>query len=150
MRQLRDVEKQLGWKGWNSQNENRDADSIHQSLLTGLLSNIGARDGNSKEYNGARGTRFVIFPGSSISKKPPEFVMAAELVETSRLFARDVAKIEPAWVERAAGDLLRRNYSEPVWSRKRSTAMVHEKTMLYGVTIVRDRLVTYHRVDPCL
>ena len=148
VRQLRDVEKQLGWKGWNSQNENRDADSIHQSLLTGLLSNIGARDGNSKEYNGARGTRFVIFPGSSISKKPPEFVMAAELVETSRLFARDVAKIEPAWVERAAGDLLRRNYSEPVWSRKRSSAMVHEKTMLYGVTIVRDRLVPYHRVDP--
>lgn len=74
--------------------------------------------------------------------------MAAELVETSRLWARDVAKIEPAWVERAAGDLLKHSYSEPVWSRKRSAAMVHEKSMLYGVTIVRDRLVPYHRVDP--
>lgn len=161
VRQLRDVERQLGWvvrplqaqsqqdaagRGGSGESE-YDADAIHQSLLTGLLSNIGARDGNSKEFNGARGTRFMVFPGSSLSKKPPEFVMAAELVETSRLWARDVAKIEPAWVEKAAGDLLRHSYSEPVWSRKRSSAMVHEKTMLYGVTIVRDRLVPYHRVD---
>ncbi|MCP1387235.1 ATP-dependent RNA helicase HrpA [Corynebacterium sp. TA-R-1] len=148
VRQLRDVEKQLGWSRAENVVGERDAGAIHKSLLTGLLSNIGARDGNSKEFQGARGTRFMIFPGSSLSKRPPEFVMAAELVETSRLWARDVAKIEPAWVEKAAGDLLRRNYSEPVWSRKRSAAMVHEKTMLYGVTIVRDRLVPYHRVDP--
>ena len=74
--------------------------------------------------------------------------MAAELVETSRLWARDVAKIEPQWVERAAKDLLKHSYSEPVWSRKRSAAMVHQKSMLYGVTIVRDRLVPYHKVDP--
>ncbi|MEH0146282.1 ATP-dependent RNA helicase HrpA [Corynebacterium sp. Q4381] len=148
VRQLRDVERQLGWSRAENVAGERDADAIHKSLLTGLLSNIGARDGNSKEYDGARGTRFVVFPGSSLSKKPPAFLMAAELVETSRLFARDVAKIEPAWVEHAAGDLLRRSYSEPVWSRKRSAAMVHEKTMLYGVTIARDRLVPYHRVDP--
>lgn len=147
VRQLRDVQRQLGWSRAEDVAGERDADAIHKSLLTGLLSNIGARDGNSKEFNGARGTRFMVFPGSSLSKKPPEFVMAAELVETSRLWARDVAKIEPAWVERAAGDLLRRSYSEPVWSRKRSAAMVHEKTMLYGVPIVRDRLVPYHRVD---
>lgn len=147
VRQLRDVERQLGWSRAEDVAGERDADAIHKSLLTGLLSNIGARDGNSKEFDGARGTRFLVFPGSSLSKKPPEFVMAAELVETSRLWARDVAKIEPAWVERAAGDLLRRSYSEPVWSRKRSAAMVHEKTMLYGVTIARDRLVPYHRVD---
>lgn len=147
VRQLRDVERQLGWSRAEDVAGERDADAIHKSLLTGLLSNIGARDGNSKEFDGARGTRFLVFPGSSLSKKPPEFVMAAELVETSRLWARDVAKIEPAWVERAAGDLLRRSYSEPVWSRKRSAAMVHEKTMLYGVPIVRDRLVPYHRVD---
>lgn len=148
VRQLRDVERGLGWSRAENVANERDADAIHKSLLTGLLSNIGARDGNSKEFHGARGTRFMIFPGSSLSKKPPEFVMAAELVETSRLWARDVAKIEPAWVEQAAGDLLRRSYSEPVWSRKRSAAMVHEKTMLYGVAIVRDRLVPYHRVDP--
>lgn len=147
VRQLRDVERQLGWSRAEDVAGERDADAIHKSLLTGLLSNIGARDGNSKEFDGARGTRFLVFPGSSLSKKPPEFVMAAELVETSRLWARDVAKIEPAWVERAAGDLLRRSHSEPVWSRKRSAAMVHEKTMLYGVTIARDRLVPYHRVD---
>ncbi|GAA1168022.1 ATP-dependent RNA helicase HrpB [Corynebacterium glaucum] len=148
VRQLRDVERGLGWSRAENVANERDADAIHKSLLTGLLSNIGARDGNSKEFHGARGTRFMIFPGSSLSKKPPEFVMAAELVETSRLWARDVAKIEPTWVEQAAGDLLRRSYSEPVWSRKRSAAMVHEKTMLYGVSIVRDRLVPYHRVDP--
>lgn len=148
VRQLREVERQLGWSRAENVVGERDADAIHKSLLTGLLSNIGARDGNSKEFQGARGTRFMVFPGSSLSKKPPEFVMAAELVETSRLWARDVAKIQPTWVEAAAGDLLRRSYSEPVWSRKRSAAMVHEKTMLYGVPIVRDRLVPYHRVDP--
>lgn len=147
VRQLRDVERQLGWSRAENVAGERDADAIHKSLLTGLLSNIGARDGNSKEFQGARGTRFMVFPGSSLSKKPPEFVMAAELVETSRLWARDVAKIEPAWVEAAAGDLVKHSYSEPVWSRKRSAAMVHQKSMLYGVTIVRDRLVPYHRVD---
>ena len=152
VRQLRDVEKQLGWIVRASQSTQADgeadADAVHKSLLTGLLSNIGARDGNSKEFQGARGTRFLVFPGSSLSKKPPEFLMAAELVETSRLWARDVAKIEPQWVERAAKDLLKHSYSEPVWSRKRSAAMVHQKSMLYGVTIVRDRLVPYHKVDP--
>ncbi|UBI07937.1 ATP-dependent RNA helicase HrpA [Corynebacterium coyleae] len=148
VRQLRDVERQLGWSPADSVAGERDAAAVHQSLLTGLLSNIGARDGNSKEFQGARGTRFMVFPGSSLAKRPPEFLMAAELVETSRLWARDVAKIEPVWVERAAGDLLKHSYSEPVWSRKRSAAMVHEKSMLYGVTIVRDRLVPYHRVDP--
>ena len=147
VRQLRDVERQLGWSPADSVAGERDAAAVHQSLLTGLLSNIGARDGNSKEFQGARGTRFMVFPGSSLAKRPPEFLMAAELVETSRLWARDVAKIEPVWVERAAGDLLKHSYSEPVWSRKRSAAMVHEKSMLYGVTIVRDRLVPYHRVD---
>lgn len=148
VRQLREVSKQLGWSMPGHVAGERDADAIHKSLLTGLLSNIGARDGNSKEFQGTRGTRFMIFPGSSLSKKPPEFLMAAELVETSRLWARDVAKIEPEWVEHAAKDLLKHSYSEPVWSRKRSSAMVHQKSMLYGVAIVRDRLVPYHRVDP--
>ena len=147
VRQLRDVERQLGWSRAENVAGERDADAIHKSLLTGLLSNIGARDGNSKEFQGARGTRFLVFPGSSLSKKPPEFLMAAELVETSRLWARDVAKIQPAWVEATAGQLMKHSYSEPVWSRKRSAAMVHQKSMLYGVTIVRDRLVPYHRVD---
>ena len=147
VRQLRDVEKQLGWSRADKVVGERDDDAIHKALLTGLLSNIGVRDGNSKEFQGTRGTRFLIFPGSVLAKKPPEFLMAAELVETSRLWARDVAKIQPEWVEAAAGDLLKHNDSEPVWSRKRSAAMVHQTSLLYGVPIVRDRLVPYHRVD---
>ena len=148
VRQLRDAEKQLGWTNLRHADAGeRDPNAIHQSLLTGLLSNIGARDGNSKEFKGARGTRFMIFPGSSLAKKPPEFVMAAELVETSRLWARDAAAIDPSWVEKLARDLLKHTYSEPVWSQKRAAPMVHQKSTLYGVTVVADRMVPYHRVD---
>ncbi|MGD7001084.1 ATP-dependent RNA helicase HrpA [Corynebacterium halotolerans] len=148
VRQLRDVAKQLGWSTKDKVLGDRDADAIHRALLSGLLSRIGARDGDSKEFQGARGTRFKVFPGSSLAKKPPQFLMAAELVETSRLWARDVARIEPAWVEKLAGDLLRHQYSEPFWSSKRQAAMAHQKSTLYGVTIIADRVVSYHRIDP--
>ncbi|MDN8641534.1 ATP-dependent RNA helicase HrpA [Corynebacterium kefirresidentii] len=146
VRQLKDVAKQLGWT--YQEGTERRADDIHMSLLSGLLSNIGARDGNSKEFQGARNTRFLVFPGSALAKKPPEFLMAAELVETSRLLARDVATIDPAWVEKLGADLLKHNYSEPTWSRKRAAAIAHQKSTLYGVPIVADRTVPYHRVDP--
>ena len=146
VRQLKDVAKQLGWT--YQEGTERRADDIHLSLLSGLLSNIGARDGNSKEFQGARNTRFLVFPGSALAKKPPEFLMAAELVETSRLWARDVATIDPAWVEKLGADLLKHNYSEPTWSRKRAAAIAHQKSTLYGVPIVADRTVPYHRVDP--
>ena len=146
VRQLKDVAKQLGWT--YQEGTERRSDDIHMSLLSGLLSNIGARDGNSKEFQGARNTRFLVFPGSALAKKPPEFLMAAELVETSRLWARDVATIDPAWVEKLGADLLKHNYSEPTWSRKRATAIAHQKSTLYGVPIVADRTVPYHRVDP--
>ena len=146
VRQLKDVAKQLGWT-YQEGTEHR-SDDIHMSLLSGLLSNIGARDGNSKEFQGARNTRFLVFPGSALAKKPPEFLMAAELVETSRLWARDVAAIDPAWVEKLGADLLKHNYSEPTWSRKRAAAIAHQKSTLYGVPIVADRTVPYHRVDP--
>lgn len=145
VRQLKDVAKQLGWT--YQEGTERRSDDIHMSLLSGLLSNIGARDGNSKEFQGARNTRFLVFPGSALAKKPPEFLMAAELVETSRLWARDVAAIDPAWVEKLGGDLLKHNYSEPTWSRKRAAAIAHQKSTLYGVPIVADRTVPYHRVD---
>ena len=145
VRQLQGVTKQMGWTATET---NRRDDQIHQSLLSGLLSNIGARDGNSKEFYGARNTKFLIFPGSALAKKPPEFIMAAELVETSRLWARDVAKIDPAWVESLAGNLLRHNYSEPTWSTKRAAAMATQRSTLYGVTVVADRIVPYHRIDP--
>ncbi|MDK8503779.1 ATP-dependent RNA helicase HrpA [Corynebacterium accolens] len=146
VRQLKDVSKQLGWD--YQEGTERRSDDIHIALLSGLLSNIGARDGNSKEFHGARNTRFLVFPGSALAKKPPEFLMAAELVETSRLWARDVAAIDPAWVEKLGADLLKHNYSDPTWSRKRAAAIAHQKSTLYGVPIVADRTVPYHRVDP--
>ncbi len=150
-----------------------DDDAIHRSILAGLLSQVGAQDvlqlkasafshlkgearakemrrarkRASNEFIGARGIRFAINPGSPLSKKPPEFVMAAELVETSRLWARDVARIDPAWAEELAGDLAKRTYSEPHWSSKRGAAMATEKVLLYGVPIVADRPVLWGKVD---
>lgn len=145
VRQLRGIVKELGWK---TETTPLNQDALHQSLLAGLLSHIGQREGDTKEFHGARGTKFMVFPGSALSKKPPQFVMAAELVDTSRLWARDVAGIDPAWVERLAGDLLRHQYSEPHWSSKRGAAMVYQRSTLFGVTVVVDKLVPYHRVDP--
>jgi ATP-dependent helicase HrpA len=125
-----------------------DGDQIHRALLSGLLSHIGRRDGESREFVGARGARFVVFPGSSLSRRPPAWVMAAELVETSRLFARTVARIEPEWAEELAGDLVRRQHSEPHWSRAKGAAFVHERVTLFGLPIVDDRLVPYAPLDP--
>ena len=148
VQQLEQVAQDLGWLTRNSVSADNNGDAIHQALLTGLLSHIGSRNGESKEFSGARGTHFMVFPGSSLAKKPPYFIMAAELVHTSRLWARDCAEIEPEWVEKAASSLLRHQYSEPHWSSKRAAAMAHQKSTLFGVTIVADRIVPYHRVDP--
>lgn len=123
------------------------AAAIHRALLTGLLSMIGSRSERNKDYQGARGTRFAIFPGSGLFKKKPDFVMAAELVETSRLWARTVSAIEPDWVVEAAGDLVTRQYSDPHWSKKAGGSMVYEKISLYGVTLVTDRRVGYGTFD---
>ncbi|MGC5617592.1 ATP-dependent RNA helicase HrpA [Georgenia sp. Z1491] len=122
------------------------ADSVHQALLTGLLSNLGSYDERKRDYAGARGTRFVIWPGSGLSRKTYPWVMAAELVETSRLFARTVARVNPDWVERAAGHLLRRTYSEPYWSTRNGAAMVKERVLLYGMTLAADRPVLLGRL----
>ncbi|TXK19461.1 ATP-dependent RNA helicase HrpA [Homoserinibacter sp. GY 40078] len=127
-----------------------DADGIHRSVLAGLLSRIGLRDADKKDYLGSRGQRFVIFPGSGLAKKQPAAVMAAELVETSRLFARTVAAIDPAWAEALAGDLAKRSYSEPHWSSKQGAALVWEKVTLYGVPIVARRRAQLARIDPVL
>jgi ATP-dependent helicase HrpA len=139
------------------------AAAIHMSLLAGLLSHIGmkdldqkgpgGRDSGSKrrgpaEFAGARGARFAIFPDSSLARKPPQWVMAAELVETSRVWARLVARIEPEWAEPLAAHLVRRSYSEPHWDAKRGAAMALEKVTLYGLPIVTARNVNYARVDP--
>ena len=135
------------------------SDRVHQSLLAGLLSHIGMQDNQRKasdgsrrrgpaEFAGARGARFAIFPDSSMARKPPQWVMAAELVETSRLWARTVARIEPEWAESLAGDLVRRSYSEPHWDANRGAVMAAEKVSLYGLPIVAARQVNYGRIDP--
>ena len=119
-----------------------DADAIHQSLLVGLLSNLGNYDERRREYAGARATHFTIWPGSGLRRKQYDWVMAAELVETSRLFARTVARIQPQWVEQAAKHLVKVTYGEPYWSTKKGAAMVHQRVLLYGLTLVTDRPVT--------
>lgn len=119
-----------------------DADAIHQSLLVGLLSNLGNFDERRREYAGARATHFTIWPGSGLRRKQYDWVMAAELVETSRLFARTVARIQPQWVEQAAKHLVKVTYGEPYWSTKKGAAMVHQRVLLYGLTLVADRPVT--------
>ena len=128
-----------------------DPDKVHVSLLAGLLSHIGMKDpANQHQFVGARNTRFQIFPGSALFKKPPQFVMAAELVETSRLWARVNARIEPEWAEDLAEHLVKRQYSEPHWERKAGAVLAYEKVTLYGVPIVADRKVNYGRVDPAV
>jgi ATP-dependent RNA helicase HrpA len=145
---------------------------VHQSLLAGLLSQIGMlyQPGRAEpsrvaasapgtrgpgtgrrpraEYLGARNARFAIFPGSSLARKTPDWIVAAELVETSRLWARTVARIEPEWVEPLAQHLVKRSYSEPHWEKKRGSAVALEKVTLYGVPLVADRPVSYGRIDP--
>ncbi len=143
--QLRQVSKQIGLE------PNRTPAAsplIHQALLAGLLSHIGLRDGERRDYLGARGTRFAIFPGSALFKKPPEFVMAAELLETGRLWARVNARLDPAWAEQVGAHLLKHTYSEPHWETNRGAVMALEKVTLYGVPIVSERPVNYGRIDP--
>ena len=143
--QLRQLAKPLGVRLNSAPAE---PDVIHRSLLAGLLSHIGLKDGEKREYLGARGARFAIFPGSGLFKKQPRCVMAGELVETSRLYARVNARIEPAWAEALAPHLVKRTYSEPHWEKKQGAAMAYERVTLYGVPIVASRKVNYGRVDP--
>ncbi|MCK5819352.1 MAG: ATP-dependent RNA helicase HrpA [Psychromonas sp.] len=126
-----------------------DFDSIHQALLPGLLSHIGFKD-KEVEYLGARNSKFFLFPGSSLFKKQPKWVMVSELVETSRLFGRVAAKIQPQWVEAQAQHLIKCSYSEPHWQKKVGLVVAFEKQILYGVPIVSKRKVTYTTIDPIL
>lgn len=123
---------------------------VHISLLSGLLSHIGLYDQRKREYAGARGTRFAVFPGSALFKKSPDWVMAAELVETSRLWARIAARFDPLWVEEVAPHLIKRTYSEPHWSKRNGSVMAYEKVTLYGVPVIPRRSVNYGRIDPVL
>lgn len=162
--QLRTVAKQMGM---HLEEPAADAgvpeQAVHVSLLAGLLSHVGMKDvkdagresgrepGKStgkNEYLGARNAKFAVFPGSALFRKPPRFIMSAELVETSRLWARVNAKIEPEWIEPLAGHLVKRTYSEPHWEKDQAAVMAYEKVTLYGVPIVAQRKVNYGRIDP--
>ncbi|WP_349931506.1 ATP-dependent RNA helicase HrpA [Glutamicibacter mishrai] len=125
-------------------------DAVHISLLAGLLGHIGLYDERKRDYLGARGTRFAIFPGSGLFKKSPTWVMSAELVETSRLWARVNAAISPEWVEEVAPHLLKRTHSEPHWSKRTGSVMGYEKVTLFGLPIIPRRQFHYWRVDPQL
>ncbi|MDT5034680.1 MAG: ATP-dependent helicase HrpA [Actinoplanes sp.] len=125
-----------------------DSQRMHTALLAGLLSHIGLKDTDKREYLGARGAKFAIFPGSALFKKQPRWVMSAELVETSRLWGRVNARIEPEWAEKLAPHLVKRSYSEPHWEKRLGAVMAYEKVTLYGLPIVPRRKVGYSKVDP--
>ncbi len=146
-----DVQHQLAGQlhemGFRDNQSEASYEEIHCAVLTGLLSNIGFRD-KDKEYLGARGSRFWLFPGSGLFKSTPKWLMAAERVETTKQYARTVAKIQPAWIEAAAGHLIRRNYSEPHWEKRAAQVAAYEKTTLYGITLNPRRKVNFGPISP--
>ena len=144
--QLRQTAKQLKLRIGDPADE-PDGDGIHQAMLAGLLSHIGLRDPEKRDYLGARNARFSIFPGSGLFRKQPQLVMSAELVETSKLWGRVNAAIKPEWAEELGAHLVKRTYSEPHWSKKRAAVMAYERVTLYGVPLVAQRLVSFGSVD---
>ncbi|MGA2448413.1 MAG: ATP-dependent RNA helicase HrpA [Polyangiaceae bacterium] len=158
-RQLEEVADELGLTEPNAKRQasvpsegtlktSEPFDALHIALLTGLLSRIGHYHAENRVYVGARQTRFSLHPSSSLARKPPAWVMAFELVETTQLFARMAAKIEPEWLHVAAPHLLKRSYSDPHWSEKSARACVKEQATLFGVPVFRDRNVDYETVAP--
>ncbi len=143
--QLRQVAGGLGIRPGTEQGH---PDRVHQALLAGLLSHLGMRDGTTREYRGAHGSRFMIGRESATAKALPRWVVAAELVETNRLWGRTVAAVQPEWAERLAGPLLRRSYGEPRWDARRGGAVCGETVTLYGLPIISNRTLGYDRVNP--
>ncbi|HEX4394022.1 MAG TPA: ATP-dependent RNA helicase HrpA [Mycobacterium sp.] len=143
--QLRGIARELGVV---ESDEPADAVHVHAALLAGLLSHVGMRREEANEYLGARNSRFVLAPGSKLSKRPPRWVMVAELVETSRLYGRTAARIQPEVVERVAGDRVQRTYSEPHWDAERGEVMAYERATLYGLPLAAHRRVGYAHVEP--
>ena len=123
-------------------------EQIHRALLTGLIANVGMKSPDGNDYTGARGSRFHLFPASALFKTKPKWVMAAELVETTRLYARDVAVIQPEWIEQEAPHLVRYHYFEPHWEQKRGEVVASERVTLYGLTVLPRRPVSYGKVAP--
>ena len=123
-------------------------EQIHRALLTGLIANVGMKSPDGNDYTGARGSRFHLFPASTLFKAKPKWVMAAELVETTKLYARDVAAIQPEWIEQEAPHLVRYHYFEPHWEQKRGEVIASERVTLYGLTVLPRRPVSYGRIAP--
>ena len=143
--QLRQAAKQLDVTLNRAEAE---PEAIHVALLSGLLSQLGLKDPARREFQGARGARFALWPGSALARKPPSWVMVAELVETSRLWGRVAARIDPRWVEPLAEHLVKRAYDEPRWNKKRGSVVATERVTLYGLPIVAGRTVAYGSIDP--
>ena len=150
--QLRGIAAGIGLRGGEESAGAAPADPvrIHAALIAGLLSHIGLREGDGRDYAGARGAKFVLAPGSVLTRKPPRWVVVADLVETSRLYGRVAARIEPEEVERVAAHLVSRTYSEPHWDAKRGEVVAFERVTLYGLPLVPRRRVGYGAVDPDL
>ena len=123
-------------------------EQIHRALLTGLIANVGMKSPDGNDYTGARGSRFHLFPASALFKAKPKWVMAAELVETTRLYARDIAVIQPEWIEQEASHLVRYHYFDPHWEQKRGEVVASERVTLYGLTVLPRRPVSYGKVAP--
>ncbi len=145
--QLRSIARDLGITE-SDDHEPADQTQVHAALLAGLLSHIGVREGDSRDYAGARNSKFVLAPGSVLTKRPPRWVVVADLVETSRLYGRVGARIQPEVVERVGAHLLQRSYSEPHWDAARGAVMAYERVTLYGLPLVPRRRVGYATVDP--
>ena len=143
--QLRSIARDMGIR---EQDEAADPARVHAALTAGLLSHIGVREGETREYQGARNSKFVLAPGSVLTKRPPRWIVVADLVETSRLYGRIAARIEPEAVERVAAHLVQRTYSEPHWDAKRGSATAFERVTLYGLPLVPRRRVGYSQIDP--
>ena len=124
-----------------------DYGQIHRSLITGLLSGIAYKT-DSREYTGAGGIKFNLWPGSGLRAKPPDWILAAEIVETGKRYARTVAKIDPTWIEPLAEHLVKRSFADPYWSKKRQSAMADERVSLFGLPIVARRPIRYGPIDP--
>jgi ATP-dependent helicase HrpA len=149
--QLRGIAAGIGLRGAAAgAGEPADPARVHAALIAGLLSHVGLREGDSREYLGARNARFVLAPGSVLTKRPPRWIVVADLVETSRLYGRVAARIEPDTVERVAGALVQRSYSEPHWDAERGAVHAYERVTLFGLTLAARRRVGYGAVDPVL
>jgi ATP-dependent helicase HrpA len=146
--QLRDSLRDLGWHAGGELSREAPFENLHRALLPGLLGNIGMKAEDGDYFLGARGIKFYPFPGSGVDKKGLKWLVAAELAETTRLFARTLARIDPDWIEAAAGDVATRNYFEPKWDRASGQVVASERVALYGLTIVARRRISYSRIAP--